>query len=80
MNDKEREKIIKKIYIGGIKKSKKIEDSGQKYNMINEDLISIINNINEDFDFKEFKKDKLNEVEIVRIYLNFIISFSFLKI
>ena len=52
MNDKEREKIIKKIYIGGIKKSKKIEDSGQKYNMINEDLISIINNINENFDFK----------------------------
>jgi hypothetical protein len=80
MNDKEREKIIKKIYIVGIKKSKKIEDSGQKYNMINEDLISIINNINENFDFKEFKKDKLNEVEIVRIYLNFIISFSFLKI
>ena len=80
MNDKEREKIIKKIYIGGIKKSKKIEDSGQKYNMINEDLISIINNINENFDFKEFKKDKLNEEEKIRIYLNFIISFSFLKI
>ena len=80
MNDKEREKIMNKIYIGGIKKSKRIEDSGQKYNMINEDLISIINNINENFDFKEFKKDKLNEVEIVRIYLNFIISFSFLKI
>ena len=67
MNEK-REKIIKKIYAGGIKKSKKIEDRGQKYEMLNEDLINTINNINFNFDFKTFNKDTLKDAEIVRIY------------
>ena len=67
MNEK-REKIIKKIYAGGIKKSKKIEDRGQKYDILNEDLINTINNINFNFDFKTFNKDTLRDAEIVRIY------------
>ena len=66
--DEKREKIIKKIYAGGIKKSKKIEDRGQKYEMLNEDLINTINNINFNFDFKTFNKDTLKDAEIVRIY------------
>ena len=66
--DEKREQIIKKIYAGGIKKSKKIQDDGQKYGMLNEDLINIINNINLNFDFKTFNKDTLGEAEIVRLY------------
>ena len=66
--DEKREKIIKKIYAGGIKKSKKIEDRGQKYDILNEDLINTINNINFNFDFKTFNKDTLRDAEIVRIY------------
>ena len=66
--DEKREKIIKKIYAGGIKKSKKIEDRGQKYDILNEDLINTINNINFYFDFKTFNKDTLRDAEIVRIY------------
>lgn len=66
--DEKRQKIIKKIYAGGIKKSKKIEDRGQKYDILNEDLINTINNINFNFDFKTFNKDTLRDAEIVRIY------------
>lgn len=67
--DERREKIIKRIYGAGIKKSKKIEDKGQKYELLNNDLINIIDNINSNFDFKTFNKDTLNDVEIVRTYI-----------
>ena len=66
--DEKRQQIIKKIYAGGIKKSKNIEDRRQKYDIINEDLINTINNINFNFDFKTFNKDTLRDAEIVRIY------------
>ena len=65
MDDEKRQKIIKNIYRAGIKKSKKIEDKGQKYELVNKDLINIITNINDNFDFKVFNKDTLKEVEIV---------------
>ena len=68
MMNERREKIIKRMYGAGIKKSKKIEDKGQKYNLLNDDLINMINNINSNFDFKTFNKDTLNDVEIVRTY------------
>ena len=64
--DLKRQKIIKNIYHAGIKKSKNIEDKGQKYDMLNDDLHSIIKNINSNFDFKSFNKETLKEVEIVR--------------
>ena len=34
--------------------------------MLNDDLHTIIVNINNNFDFKSFNKDSLKEVEIVR--------------
>ena len=64
--DEKRAKTIKKIYHGGIKKSKNIEDKNQKYDIIKNDLTSVINNIVDNFDFKTFNKDTLNDVEIVR--------------
>lgn len=64
--DLKRQKIIKNIYHAGIKKSKNIEDKGQKYDMLNDDLHTIIVNINNNFDFKSFNKETLKEVEIVR--------------
>ncbi len=67
--DEKRAKIIKNIYKGGIKKSKKIEDKGQKYNILNNDLQNIINNINSYFDFKTFNKDSLKEAEMVSPFL-----------
>lgn len=51
----------------GIKKSKGIEDKGQKYVILNNDLRSYIANINDNFDFKEFNKNTLKDVEIVSI-------------
>ena len=66
--DEKRQQIIKKIYAGGIKKSKNIEDRRQKYDIINEDLINTINNINFNFDFKTFNKDTLRDAEIVSLY------------
>ena len=51
----------------GIKKSKEIEDKGQKYVILNNDLRSYISNINDNFDFKTFDKNTLNDVEIVSI-------------
>ncbi len=68
MKDEKRAKIIKKIYGAGIKKSKNIEDKGQKYDILSDDLHSIITNINSNFDFKTFNKDTLKEVEIVSLY------------
>lgn len=61
-----RQNIIKNIYHAGIKKSKNIEDKGQKYDMLNDDIHKILTYINSNFDFKSFNKDKLKEVEIVR--------------
>ena len=75
-----RQKIIKNIYHAGIKKSKNIEDKGQKYDMLNGDLHNIITNINSNFDFKTFNKDKLKEVEIVRNKSFYYIIYSFLMI
>ena len=66
--DEKRQKIIKKIYAGGIKKSKKIQDSSQKYTMLNDDILNIINNIYTNFDFKIFNKNTLQDAEIVRIF------------
>ena len=66
--DEKRQQIIKKIYAGGIKKSKNIEDRRQKYDIINEDLINTINNINFNFDFKTFNKDTLRDAEILSLY------------
>jgi hypothetical protein len=51
----------------GIKKSKEIEDKGQKYVILNNDLRNCITNINDNFDFKTFNKNTLNDVEIVSI-------------
>ena len=51
----------------GIKKSKEIEDKGQKYVILNNDLRSYISNINDNFDFKTFDKNTLKDVEIVSI-------------
>jgi len=51
----------------GIKKSKEIEDKGQKYVILNNDLRSYIANINDNFDFNEFNKNTLKDVEIVSI-------------
>ena len=78
-NNLKRQKIIKSIYHAGIKKSKNIEDKGQKYDMLNDDLHTIIAIINSNFDFKSFNKDSLKEVEIVRNKFIFII-YSFLMI
>jgi hypothetical protein len=65
MADEKRAKIIKSIFKGGIKKSKKIDDTEQKYIMLNNDLQDIIDNINAYFDFKTFNKESLKEPEIV---------------
>ena len=65
MADEKRAKIIKSIFKGGIKKSKRIEDTEQKYLMLNNDLQDIIDNINEYFDFKTFNKESLKDPEIV---------------
>ena len=65
MADEKRAKIIKSIFKGGIKKSKKIEDTEQKYLMLNNDLQDIIDNINAYFDFKTFNKESLKDPEIV---------------
>jgi hypothetical protein len=78
-NNLKRQKIIKNIYHAGIKKSKNIEDKGQKYDMLNDDLHINITNINSHFDFKSFNKETLKEVEIVRNKFIFII-YSFLMI
>ncbi len=69
--DEKRQKIIKRIYGAGIKKSKKIEDKSQKFDFLNKDLHNCINNINSNFDFKTFNKDTLKEVEIVRIFIKY---------
>ena len=65
MADEKRAKIIKSIFKGGIKKSKKIDDTEQKYIMLNNDLQDIIDNINAYFDFKTFNKESLKDPEIV---------------
>ena len=62
-----RHKPIHKSFGLGIKKSKEIEDKGQKYVILNKDLRSCITNINDNFDFKTFNKNTLNDVEIVSI-------------
>jgi hypothetical protein len=68
MADEKRAKIIKSIFKGGIKKSKKIDDTEQKYIMLNNDLQDIIDNINAYFDFKTFNKESLKEPEIVSFF------------
>lgn len=65
--DFQRSSVASRLYAGGIKKSKNIEDKGQKYDMLNNDLHSIISNINSNFDFKSFDKNNLGEVEIVSL-------------
>jgi hypothetical protein len=60
--------LMKKRSVIGIRKTKNILDRGQKYDLLEEDLHSIITNINSNFDFKTFNKDTLKEVEIVRIF------------
>ena len=62
-----RNKPIYKSFGLGIKKSKEIEDKGQKYVILNNDLRSYISNINDNFDFKTFDKNTLKDVEIVSI-------------
>ena len=62
-----RNKPLHKSFGLGIKKSKEIEDKGQKYVILNKDLRSCITNINDNFDFKTFNKNTLNDVEIVSI-------------
>lgn len=54
-------------YILGIKNSKVIEDQGQKYALLNDDLHNFIENINNNFDFKTFNKNTLQDVEIVSL-------------
>ncbi len=65
--DIKRHKPIPKSHAFGIKKSKEIEDKGQKYVFLNDDLHKYIANINDNFDFKTFNKDTLKDVEIVSI-------------
>lgn len=65
--DIKRHKPIPKSHAFGIKKSKEIEDKGQKYVFLNDDLHKYIANINDNFDFKTFNKDILKDVEIVSI-------------
>jgi len=62
--DIKRHKPIPKSHAFGIKKSKEIEDKGQKYVFLNDDLHKYIANINDNFDFKTFNKDTLKDVEI----------------
>mgnify|MGYP006873046291 CR=1 FL=1 len=62
-------KALSKSYAFGIKKSKEIEDKGQKYVFLNKDLHNYITNINDNFDFKTFNKNTLNDVEIVSIII-----------
>jgi hypothetical protein len=62
---KKEQRSLKVFFKGGIKKSKKIDDTEQKYIMLNNDLQDIIDNINAYFDFKTFNKESLKEPEIV---------------
>jgi hypothetical protein len=62
-----RNKPIHKSLGLGIKKSKEIENKGQKYVILNNDLHNCIANINDNFDFKSFDKNTLKDVEIVSI-------------
>ena len=71
--DEKRKNTIKRIYKAGIKKSKKIEDKSQKYDLLSSDLHNCITNINTNFDFKIFNKDTLKDVEIVRIIKLFLV-------
>ena len=61
---------MKKQSVIGIRKTKNILDKGQKYDLLEEDLHSIVKNINSNFDFKTFNKNTLKEVEIVRKYFD----------
>ena len=65
--DKRRHNKKAGTYILGIKNSKVIEDHGQKYALLNDDLHNFIENINNNFDFKTFNKNTLQDVEIVSL-------------
>ncbi len=70
MMDPKQINLMKKRSVIGIRKSKNILDRSQKYDLLEEDLHSIIKNINSNFDFKTFNKNTLKEVEIVRRFFN----------
>ena len=57
--------LLSSFFIFSTAKSKKIEDTEQKYLMLNNDLQDIIDNINSYFDFKTFNKESLKDPEIV---------------
>ena len=78
MMDPKQINLMKKRSVIGIRKSKNILDRSQKYDLLEEDLHSIIKNINSNFDFKTFNKNTLKEVEIVRRYSNNINNYKFI--
>ena len=63
----------RKVKFTSNKSLSRVNKDNEKYKIINEQLTDIIKNINENFDFKTYEKDKILSIE--KVIYNYIIFY-----